>query len=241
MKTPHEMGTGEKPNLSAIRAWGTKAWVKRLNAGKLESKAEEGLFVGIDSESKGYRIYWPGKNRVSVERDVYFNENEALEPEEVQMEGEYEIFTNSDLPQPSNTSQIVPEPSPPVENMPNATNETPESKNVENATKNPPVIPSDVAKTNQSSDAVKATQSNKIPAPHQRSARRNSLQGLPQFEETEFGRGKHQHVATSRANARVADFEGAFMLEEVVLESPVRSRFFDLMSTNWDRNQSCHP
>jgi hypothetical protein len=62
MKTPHEMGTGEKPDLSAVRAWGTKAWVKRLNAGKLEPRAEEGHFVGIDSELKGYRIYWPGKN-----------------------------------------------------------------------------------------------------------------------------------------------------------------------------------
>jgi hypothetical protein len=78
----------------------------------------------------------------------------------------------------------------------------------------PSVIPSDVAKTNQSPDAVKATQNTKIPAPHQRSVRRNSLQGLPQFEETEFSRGKCQQVATSCANAGVADFKGAFMLEE---------------------------
>ena len=115
--------------------------------------------MGIDSELKGYRIYWPGKNRVSVKRDVYFNENEALEPEEVPIEGEYEIFTNSDLPQLSNTSQSIPETSPPVENVPNTTNKTPKPKNVENA--------SDVAKTNQSSDAIKATQSTQIPAPHQ--------------------------------------------------------------------------
>jgi hypothetical protein len=214
MKTPHEMGTGEKPDLSAVHAWGTKAWVKRLNAGKLKSRAEEGRFVGIDSESKGYRIYWPGKNRVSVERDVYFNENEALAPEEVPIEGEYEIFTNSDLPLPSNTSEIIPEPSPPVENVPHTTNETPEPENIENATENPSVIPSDVAKTYQNSDAIKATQSTQIPAPHQRSVRRNSLQGLPQFEETQYGRGKRERVATSRANAGVADFEGAFMVEE---------------------------
>ena len=110
MKTPHEMGTGKKPDLSAVRPWGCKAWVKQLDAGKLKSRAEMGHFVGIDTESKGYRIYWPGKNKVTIERDVYFNEDEALMPEEVLIEGENDIFTNSNLPQPSNASQIVPTP-----------------------------------------------------------------------------------------------------------------------------------
>jgi hypothetical protein len=62
MKTPHEIGSGEKPDLSVVRPWGCKAWVRRLGIGKLEPRAEECRFVGIDSESKGYRIYWPGKN-----------------------------------------------------------------------------------------------------------------------------------------------------------------------------------
>jgi hypothetical protein len=77
-KTPHEMATGEKPNLVGMHQWGCKVWVRKLDAGKLDARAEEGCFVGIDSESKGYRIYWPGKNRVSIEKDVYFNEDEEL-------------------------------------------------------------------------------------------------------------------------------------------------------------------
>jgi hypothetical protein len=136
MKTPHEIGSGEKPDLSAVRPWGCKAWVKRLGVGKLEPRAEECHFVGMDSESKGYRIYWPGKNRVSVERDVYFNENEVSEPEEVPIEGEYDVFTNSKLPQPSETTQIAPELSPPVENVPNMSNETSEPENIENTPRN---------------------------------------------------------------------------------------------------------
>ena len=32
--------------------------------------------MGVDSESKGLWIYWPGKNHVSIERDVYFNEKD---------------------------------------------------------------------------------------------------------------------------------------------------------------------
>ena len=98
---------GKKPDLSAIRYWGCKAWVKLLDAGKLEPRAAEGHFIGIDNESKGFRIYWPGKNTVSIERNVYFNENEVLKPDEVPIEGEYKIFNNSDHPQPSNTTQII--------------------------------------------------------------------------------------------------------------------------------------
>ena len=66
--------TREKLDLSAIYPWGCKAWVKRLDVGKLDPRAEECRFVGIDAESKGYRVYWPTKNRVSI---VYFNENDV--------------------------------------------------------------------------------------------------------------------------------------------------------------------
>ena len=121
------MGTGKKPDLSAVHPWGCKAWVKQLDAGKLKLRAEVG----------------------------YFNEDEALMPDEVLIEGENDIFTNSNLPQPSNTSQIVLMPVQHVENTPS----TPAPKNFENTTENLSVVPSDVAKTNQSSDANKATQS----------------------------------------------------------------------------------
>jgi hypothetical protein len=79
--------TNRKPDLSNVCPWGCKAWVKRLDIGKLEPRAELCRFVGIGDESKAFRVYWPGKNCVSIERDVYFNEKEALEQEEVQIEG----------------------------------------------------------------------------------------------------------------------------------------------------------
>ena len=107
-KTPLEMATSTKPNLSGIHPWGCKAWVKRLDVGKLESRAEECRFVGFDSESKAFRVYWPGKNRVSIERDVYFNEKEVLESDEVQIEGDTDILTNSTLPQLSRDTGILP-------------------------------------------------------------------------------------------------------------------------------------
>ena len=97
-KTPLEVATGQKPDLSNIHPWGCKAWVKRLDAGKLEPRAEECRFMGIDSESKGFRVYWPGKNCVSVERDVFFNEHDVFEPEEVPIEGGTDITANPNHP-----------------------------------------------------------------------------------------------------------------------------------------------
>jgi hypothetical protein len=90
-KTPHESSTGNKPDLSNLIEWGSRVWVKVLGVKKLEPRAVEGVFVGYDDESKGYRIYWPGKRIVSIERDVYYNKNDALLPESVRFEGEMEF------------------------------------------------------------------------------------------------------------------------------------------------------
>jgi hypothetical protein len=116
-KTPHEMATGNKPDLSTIHPWGCDIWVKRLDVGKLEPRAVKCRFIGIDAESKGYRVYWPENNRVGIERDVYFNENEVLDPEEVQIEGGNDILTNLNHPQPPNPTKTIlnqPKTPPPV-------------------------------------------------------------------------------------------------------------------------------
>jgi hypothetical protein len=137
MRTPYKIGTGEKLDLSAVCPWGCKAWVKRLGVGKLKPKAKEYHFVGIDNESKGYRIYWPEKNCVSVERNVYFNESEVLEPEDAPIEGEHNIWlpTNLGNHQPSNAFRIISEPLQTVENVLNMLNETHKLKNIENVPK----------------------------------------------------------------------------------------------------------
>jgi hypothetical protein len=74
-KTPYEARHNKKPHLAGIQEFGAAAYVKNLKAGKLDARAKVGRFVGYDSESKGFRIYWPGKRTVTVERDVVFNEN----------------------------------------------------------------------------------------------------------------------------------------------------------------------
>src|ERR1700723_2021072 len=73
-KTPYEMKHKKKPYLWGIHEFGAAAYVKDLKAGKPDAGVQLGHFVGYDSESKGYRIYWPTKWSVSVERNVVFND-----------------------------------------------------------------------------------------------------------------------------------------------------------------------
>lgn len=50
---------GQKPNLKRVLVFGAIVWVKVKDAGKLDSQAVEGHFVGYDKESKAYQVYFP--------------------------------------------------------------------------------------------------------------------------------------------------------------------------------------
>jgi len=78
-KTPYESKNKKKPHLADIQEFGVAAYVKDLKAGKLDSRAQLG-FVGYDLESKGCRIYWPGKWSITVERNVIFNKDNVRTP-----------------------------------------------------------------------------------------------------------------------------------------------------------------
>ncbi len=99
--TPHEKVTHQKPNLSQLHEFGCTVWVKKLGQSKLQPQADAGYFVGFDKESKGIWVYWPGQRRVSIERDVYFNNKETLEPEDVKIERETVTNPNPATPDSS--------------------------------------------------------------------------------------------------------------------------------------------
>jgi hypothetical protein len=65
-----------KPHLGGIHEFGTAAYVKDLKAGKLDARTQIGQLIGYDSESKGYRIYWPNKWSVTIEQNVVFNDSD---------------------------------------------------------------------------------------------------------------------------------------------------------------------
>jgi transposase InsO family protein len=71
--TPYELLHGEKPNLAGLPEWGQRVWVHSASGSKLDARAVEGRWVGYDTDSThAHRIYWAGKNSVSVERNVKF-------------------------------------------------------------------------------------------------------------------------------------------------------------------------
>ena len=67
------MKNRKKPYLGGIQEFRVAAYVKDLKAGKLDPQAKMGRFVGYNSESKRYQIYWPQKCSVTVERNVVFD------------------------------------------------------------------------------------------------------------------------------------------------------------------------
>ena len=77
-KTPYEERHKKKPHLAEIQEFGVTVYVKNLTAGKPDSRARLGHFVRYDSESKGYRIYWPDKWSIMVEQNIIFNESDVL-------------------------------------------------------------------------------------------------------------------------------------------------------------------
>ena len=71
----------------ATSRWHSRVWCCCICEGpesqKVGCQSASWSFVGYDSESKGYRIYWPGKQSITVERNVIFNQNDVREAENI--------------------------------------------------------------------------------------------------------------------------------------------------------------
>lgn len=75
-KTPEEMWSKKKPDISNLKIFGCKAMVhipkeKRL---KWDSKSQKLIFVGYCHETKGYRLYDESKKQIIRSRNVVFLE-----------------------------------------------------------------------------------------------------------------------------------------------------------------------
>jgi hypothetical protein len=79
---------GSLPDISLAHEFGAPCFVHLQDVGKLDARAEEAVFVGIDAQSKAYRIYWAGKRRVSVGRNVTFTPTTVDVADDVLAEGE---------------------------------------------------------------------------------------------------------------------------------------------------------
>lgn len=133
-KTPYELWTGKKPDLSHIRIFGSEAFVHvpKMFTKKFDARAKRTLLVGYQGESSNYRLYNPDTKTVSVSRDVSINEQAAG----IQLEE----YSEADLPLPSKRQED------PTDEAVKDSTDNAENQTVDNDTdSNEPTINNDMA------------------------------------------------------------------------------------------------
>ena len=78
-KTPYQLLTGKKANLSKMQRFGSVCYSYKQDKGKLDSRCDQGRFVGYDKNSPAYLVYNPDTNRVLKHRLVKFVSKVAAE------------------------------------------------------------------------------------------------------------------------------------------------------------------
>jgi hypothetical protein len=87
-KTSYELLTGNKPNVSYFRVFGSKCYilVKKGKNSKFAPKAVEGFLLGYDSNTKAYRVFNKSSGLVEVSSDVVFDETNGSPREQVDLD-----------------------------------------------------------------------------------------------------------------------------------------------------------
>jgi hypothetical protein len=80
LKTPEEMFTGKKPEVSHLKIFGCPIFIHipKEKRNKMEPSGKKGIFVGYCEVSKAFRIYIPGHCHIEIKRDVTFDEDATL-------------------------------------------------------------------------------------------------------------------------------------------------------------------
>lgn len=114
--TPYEVYRGSKPNLSHLRTFGCIGYAKVVNPHlkKLEDRSRVLIHLGTEPGSKAYRMYDPQTRKISVSRDVIFDETKGWNWEESEQSTTCEFkvalgtFGNHGLMEEGNSSNESP-------------------------------------------------------------------------------------------------------------------------------------
>jgi len=70
-KTPYELVTGEKPNISGLPIWGEDVFIKMIpEARKLSTKAQNTYWIRYNPDSQGHHVYWKERHSVTTEHNI---------------------------------------------------------------------------------------------------------------------------------------------------------------------------
>ncbi|KAK1697716.1 hypothetical protein QYE76_014413 [Lolium multiflorum] len=94
-KTPYEILTGNKPNISYFKVFGCKCFykIKGVRLSKFAPKALEGIFVGYGAESHTYRIFDVSSRIIIESCSVKFEENDGSQV------GQVDVCAGDEIPQ----------------------------------------------------------------------------------------------------------------------------------------------
>jgi hypothetical protein len=97
-KTSYELLTGNKPNVSYFRVFGSKCYilVKKGRHSKFAPKALEGFLLGYVSNTKAYGVFNKSSGLVEVSSDVVFDETNGSLREQVYLDDVYEDEGSTD-------------------------------------------------------------------------------------------------------------------------------------------------
>lgn len=78
IKSPYELLYGYPSPIHKLRIFGCTAFVRVAHRApdKSETRAEKGIFLGYDDESRAYRVWIPTRQTTIISRDVKFKEAE---------------------------------------------------------------------------------------------------------------------------------------------------------------------
>lgn len=99
-KTPFELWTGKKPDVSHLRVFGSDAYaiVQRKKQSKIKPQSEKLVFVGYKFESKAYKLWMRGTKDFYENCNVTFKENIRAESScEVEIGSEFEDQESSSV------------------------------------------------------------------------------------------------------------------------------------------------
>jgi hypothetical protein len=87
-KTPYELLTGNKPNVSCFRVFGSKCYVllKRSKSSKLAPKVYEGFMLGNDSNSHAYHVFNKDSSCVKTMCDAVSDETNNSQVEQYDLD-----------------------------------------------------------------------------------------------------------------------------------------------------------
>lgn len=79
-KTPYKLWLNKRIDLNSFKVFGSKVHVHipKEKRRKWDPKSKEGIFVGYEDNTKGYRVYFPSTGKVEIARNIVLYEKQLL-------------------------------------------------------------------------------------------------------------------------------------------------------------------